>query len=216
MTKRITALLCAAALLCVPTGCALPSATEPHEIVFPASQKDRTEYNAAIYDIEPFLLRFRLPKGWTARERESGEAEEFPLVGVFSIMDIYDAQGAHAGAVGYNLCEIYEGEEDNPQALYSQLTVSNHYCFIVQSDTGLKGQNYVPVREDEDFACALAPVGYFPPAAAEEDVTVNKGILARDKTRQVYIAMEFASEALTDEQYIALAQSVSIVPRLPE
>ena len=90
--------------------------------------------------------------------------------------------------------------------------MGNHYRFVVQRDTGVNGQNYIPVAEDDRFACAIAPVAYLPPAASEDDWLINKGILARDKTRQVYIAMELNADALTDEQYMALAQSVSIAP----
>ena len=118
MNKKLLPLLLAVAIVFAASGCALPSAskTEAHEIVFPVSQKGRTEYNAAIYDTAPFMLSFTLPEGWTLREREpaDGVGGEFLPVGVFSVMEIYDAGGVHAGAVGYNLCDIYEGEEDNP------------------------------------------------------------------------------------------------------
>ena len=216
--QRTLALLATAVLLAMLASCGsgepIVAKTEAQVIVFPVSQKGRTEFNAAIYDIEPFTAAFRLPKGWTMREREPADWAdgEFLPVGVFSIMEIYNAEGALIGAVGYNLCDIYEGEEDNPQALYSQLTVGNHYRFVVQRDTGVNGQNYIPVREDDNFACAIAPVAYFPTAASGDDWAINKGILARDKTRQVYIAMEFATDALTDEEYMAIAKSVSFLP----
>ncbi len=107
---------------------------ETHTITFPTSDKGKTEFNAAAYEIAPFELSFVLPSGWVVKEREQPELadKEIALSGVWSIHDIYAPNGDRVGAVGYNTYEEYEGAEDNPQAIYNQIALGNNYRFDVR------------------------------------------------------------------------------------
>ena len=42
-------------------------------------------------------------------------------------------------------------------------------------------------------------------SAADAPATVNKGILAYDSNRQIYIGFEFFADAMTDEQFMLVS-----------
>ena len=77
-------------------------------VSFPANQEGKDEYNAAIYDTEPFTLSVELPEGWTlgdAKEKGSAVGPDgllYTPVGIFR-------EGEQVGTVGFNIYEEAEG-----------------------------------------------------------------------------------------------------------
>lgn len=234
MNQKQRACLCAVAALCVYlSGCKnLPKESENSEpsqngadsgilssemdayaaqtITFPVSDSGKTEYNAAIYEITPFTLTFVLPSDWTVEEAEIPKEDAFPLhylnYSVWSIMDILNDTGDCVGSVGYNVYELYEGAEDNPQAIYNQIALGNGYRFDVT-------EAYTPVITTDNSCTAITNVLY---SAAfmegwgqERAEKVNRGILSYDKNRLVYIAAEFDSDRISEEQLRAIAESIN-------
>lgn len=187
-----------------------PDAFHEINITFPANELERTEFNSYIYDIEPFQVSVKLPEGWEfADDAEKGEQpgwDAFLHGGTWSNIQIFSEEGECVGAAGYNLIdpEMTSYLETKPSAIYGQISMGNGYHFDV-------GDTYQPLTEDESVA--LTGVFYSQPFLADydnaEEEIVNKGILAYDKDRLVYMALEFRDDALDDQQWKQIAESIS-------
>ena len=179
-------------------------------ITFPANELERTEFNSYIYDIEPFQISCKLPENWEfTDEEEKGDQpgqNTFLHGGTWSNIQIISGDGECVGAVGYNLIdpEMISYLETKPSAIYGQISMGNGYHFDV-------GDTYQPLTEDESVA--LTGVIYSRSFLASYDNTeeeiVNKGILAYDKDRLVYVAFEFRTDVLDDQQWTQIAESIS-------
>lgn len=170
-------------------------------ITFPANDDDgETEFNAHIYEIEPFDLSLALPDGWSL--------DRWPLAGgygfitAFSKLNFFNEKGECVGVIGYNIYELYEGAEDNPMAIYGQIAIGNNYQFNVKN-------SYKVVNETDSGVTATVDVYY---AAVINDGVEknNKGIVSYNKDLLVYIAAEFNADRITDEQLTEIAKSIQI------
>ena len=174
-------------------------------VTFPVSDKGKTEYNTAIYEIEPFALSVQLPEKWSYKEREPGsnfDNHSAFIEVIWSVLDIYNENGERVGAVGYNTYEEYEGAENDPRAIYSQIALGNNYHFDVRD-------SYTVIKETDSGITATADVYYSASINNGIEMT-NKGILSYNRNLLVYIAMEFESALITDEQITNIAQSILV------
>lgn len=193
--KRQLALLCLGAL-CLG-GCARRAApqAEAEVLTFPAQ---------AAQEGESFSVSFDLPEGWTAsaREPDAGQDvhEPLALASVTSIYDLYDAQGGLAGAVGYSPYEPYEGERDAPAVVYAAVRMGSVYRF----DTD---ESYEVVKETDVGANAVMDV-VLQEGGAGGSATLNRGVLAYDRDRAVFVAFELDAGRVTAEQQRDIAASV--------
>ena len=169
---------------------------------FPASDFGRTEYNEAIYAIEPFSLSFALPEGWSAAENQ--EPTGMDLLPLFSKYELRSADGECVGMLGYTTYEPYEGAEDDPRAIYSQIALGNHYQFDVR-------ESYRPVTESENGVTALCDV-YYSALTGEGEEKYNRGIVAYDRELLVYVAFELDAEKVTEAECEAIAASLRFIP----
>ena len=189
------ALLCLGAL-CLG-GCARRAApqTEAEVLTFPAQ---------AAQEGESFSVSFDLPEGWTAsaREPDAGQDvhEPLALASVTSIYDLYDAQGGLAGAVGYSPYEPYEGERDAPAVVYAAVRMGSVYRF----DTD---ESYEVVKETDVGANAVMDV-VLQEGGAGGSATLNRGVLAYDRDRAVFVAFELDAGRVTAQQQRDIAASV--------
>lgn len=72
------------------TSSNLSTKTNAQHIIFPANYNEKTEYNASIYEIEPFTLTVDFPDGWTVKEQQATKSSlSYLYSGVWSVMDIY-------------------------------------------------------------------------------------------------------------------------------
>ena len=181
---------------------------KPHVITFPANEIEKTEYNASIYEIEPFDLSLELPNDWTLRERESPDWNDagIALIGGWSILDIYNADGNCVGAVGYNTYELYEGAEDVPAAIYNQIALGNDYNFDVR-------ESYKIINEADSGVTATVDV-YYSASINNGTEKINNGIVSYSKDLLVYIAIELASEFVSDDEWENIAKSIKVA--IPE
>lgn len=183
-----------------------------YAITFPAYDQ-RTDNNAAIFDIAPFELRVRLPQGWTIGTKSANDLN-YPLIGAWTPLGIYDDQGAYIGAVGYNIYEEYEGAEDVAQAIYNQIALGNGYRFDAQPKENGRGA-YQPVAENANGVTAVTEV--VSSAQLRESMGVgdsegvNRGILSYNRALRVYIAMELDGKKVPEEALLQIAGSVEIV-----
>ncbi len=187
------ALLCLGAL-CLG-GCAGRAAPQTAVLTFPAQ---------AAQEGESFSVSFDLPEGWTAsaREPDAGQDvhEPLALASVTSIYDLYDAQGGLAGAVGYSPYEPYEGERDAPAVVYAAVRMGSVYRF----DTD---ESYEVVKETDVGANAVMDV-VLQEGGAGGSATLNRGVLAYDRDRAVFVAFELDAGRVTAEQQRDIAASV--------
>ncbi len=181
-----------------------PQPDETHTITFPTSDKGKTEFNAAAYEIAPFELSFALPAGWSVKEREQPELvdDEIALSGVWSIHDIYAPNGDRVGAVGYNTYEEYEGAEDNPQAIYNQIALGNNYRFNVRD-------SYTKVKQAEYGITAKCDV-YYSANMNDGAEKPNYGVVSNHKDLLVYVAMEFISDGFSERRVRQIAESIKL------
>ena len=193
--KRQLALLCLGAL-CLG-GCARRAApqAEAEVLTFPAQ---------AAQEGESFSVSFGLPEGWTARAREADAGQEvhepLALASVTSIYDLYDAQGGLAGAVGCSPYEPYEGERDAPAVVYATVRLGSVYRF----DTD---ESYEVVKETDVGANAVMDV-VRQVGGAGGSTTLNRGVLAYDRERAVFVAFELDAGRVTAQQQRDIAASV--------
>lgn len=187
------ALLCLGAL-CLG-GCAGRAAPQTAVLTFPAQ---------AAQEGESFSVSFDLPEGWTAsaREPDAGQDvhEPLALASVTSIYDLYDAQGGLAGAVGYSPYEPYEGERDAPAVVYAAVRMGSVYRF----DTD---ESYEVVKETDVGANAVMDV-VLQEGGAGGSTTLNRGVLAYDRDRAVFVAFELDAGRVTAQQQRDIAASV--------
>ena len=194
--KRQLALLCLGAL-CLG-GCARRAApqAEAEVLTFPAQTAQEGE---------SFSVSFDLPEGWTAsaREPDAGQDvhEPLALASVTSIYDLYDAQGGLAGAVGYSPYEPYEGERDAPAVVYAAIRMGSVYRF----DTD---ESYEVVKETDVGANAVMDV-VLQEGGAGGSATLNRGVLAYDRDRAVFVAFELDAGRVTAQQQRDIAASVA-------
>ena len=193
--KRQLALLCLGAL-CLG-GCARRAApqAEAEVLTFPAQTAQEGE---------SFSVSFDLPEGWTAsaREPDAGQDvhEPLALASVTSIYDLYDAQGGLAGAVGCSPYEPYEGERDAPAVVYATVRLGSVYRF----DTD---ESYEVVKETDVGANAVMDV-VRQVGGAGGSTTLNRGVLAYDRERAVFVAFELDAGRVTAQQQRDIAASV--------
>ena len=197
--KRQLALLCLGVLwLCGCAGHAAPQAeAEPQAAVlsFPVQ---------AAQEGESVSVSFDLPEGWTVRARETDAGQDtgepLALASVTSVYDLYDAQGALVGAAGYSPYEPYEGERDAPAVVYATVRMGSVYRF----DTD---ESYEVVKETDVGANAVMDV-ILQEGGAGGSTTRNRGVLAYDRDRAVFVAFELDAGRVTAQQQRDIAASV--------
>lgn len=185
------------ALLCLG-GCARRAApqAEAEVLTFPAQ---------AAQEGESFSVSFDLPEGWTLRAREPDAGQDvhepLALASVTSVYDLYDAQGGLAGAVGYSPYEPYEGERDAPAVVYAAVRMGSVYRFDTE-------ESYEVVKETDVGANAVMDV-VLQEGGAGGSATLNRGVLAYDRDRAVFVAFELDAGRVTAQQQRDIAASVA-------
>lgn len=176
---------------------------EVHQVALPSSLLEKNDYNAEIFEIDPFAVNLYLPVGWTVQEaaiRQQEGRETYPAaVGLFSVQCILDETGRPVGSLGYNLAPVYEETTDNPMALFAGITMADHHFDVWET--------FVPVVEDDGLVVAMADVVQ---NEGETEEIRNRGILLRDEAFGVYVAVELDSGALTEEQALDIAARLSL------
>lgn len=177
--------------------------TVQYRLTFPGNDAEKTEDNAAVFEITPFEVQFQLPPEWHL----SGEVDGSYLhSGLWSRVGIYHGDVC-VGAVGYNIYDPDEVEDGEPMSIYSQIALGNDYQFNVR-------ETYSVVAETQQYETATADVWYAPGFAGSgddnEEGSTNYGILAYALDRPVYVAFEFDREALTEEKVAEIAASAAL------
>ena len=195
--RRRLALLCAGALWL--GGCAAQAA--PQEESEGPEKVIEFQAESAGEDVS---VSIGMPEGWTARAREADAGQDtgepLALASVTSIYDLYDAQGGLAGAVGCSPYEPYEGERDAPAVVYATVRLGSVYRF----DTD---ESYEVVKETDVGANAVMDV-VRQVGGAGGSTTLNRGVLAYDRERAVFVAFELDAGRVTAQQQRDIAASV--------
>ncbi len=204
MKKRISLIfILVFAIVAFLDGCKQSAGGSVATIVFPASDYAKTEFNSSVYEIQPFSLSLALPDNWSVEERKS--TGEYDLLSVFSKYNILDGDKKCIGVVGYNTYEPYDGAEDDPRAIYSQIGLGNDYQFDLRD-------SYRVVNETDYGTTALTDV-YYSAAINNGNEQRNKGIVSYHKNLLVYIAIEIDSNAITDEEITDIAKRIYLAKK---
>lgn len=193
--------LAAVGLLVFLAGCSPKPEYRNTTVEFPANTFQKTEYNADVFDIEPFALHMNIPFDWEFRGPEEDGIVESDL---WSPVGIYK-DDMLIGSIGYNTFVYYPEAEGNPVAVYNQLMLGsvvnwNHdYTPIVESDT----LNTATCR----IARSQIELGM---SNAEAPIIYRQGVLAHDNELLVYIGMEIDEGALSEEQLDMLVTSIAL------
>lgn len=176
-----------------------PESPSQGTLTFPAYQEGREDYNAAVYDIEPFRVALSLPEGWSVRVPPP---EERRTSYAFTPLWLYQGE-EYAGSIAYNTFEIYPDvpEEGFYRMVYNQLMLGsvlnwdNEYRVV--RDLGSEEVATVQIMESQG---AAGPMEKRP------------GILAYDRDRLVYVAIDLQNGHLSDREVWELAESIQILP----
>lgn len=112
----------------------LPNGYILHEMIFPESDAEKTDYNKDIFEITPFKIQVAFPEKWSIGEFDS-QKNTYLYSGTWARVGIYDEDNKCIGAVGYNIFEIDEEAEDELMAVYNQIALGNDYRFDVKTHT---------------------------------------------------------------------------------
>lgn len=176
--------------------------TQKGSITFPAYTEGREDYNAAVYDIQPFQLGIDLPEGWSVRVPP---VESRGTTYAFTPLWLYQGE-EYAGSIGFNTFEIYPDAtpENYYRMVYNQLMLGS----VVNWDN-----DYTVVR-DWGSGCAatvqiMERVNTGGPNAASP-IEMRPGILAYDNDLLVYVAIELENGRLSNYQVRELAESLEL------
>ena len=166
-------------------------------ITFPAYREGREDYNAAIYDIQPFQVSLALPEGWSVRVPP---AEDRRTSFAFTPLWLYQGE-EYAGSIGYNTFEIYPDvpEETFYRMVYNQLMLGS----VINWD------NEYTVARDWGSGCS-ATVQITESQGAAGPTEARPGILAYDRDQLVYVAIELENGRLSGQEVWELAESLEI------
>lgn len=155
---------------------------------------------------EPFTLTLELPEGWTVVSEEGSEPQFMPP----EEKNIFlDQDGNPAGSVGFGTFEHVEGVPDDQyyQVAYSGIRLGSlvqwcgDYTPVRTTDTGETATGLLYVNNSYQD-----PDGY--DSAAGAGFVEYPSITSYDKERCVYVAMYFELDTVTEEELIAIAESI--------
>ncbi len=173
-----------------------------NSLVFPSGNDELTEYNADILNIEPFTINITLPEKWQINfDKPDGTAFAYSLC--FSTYYIYDENNTCIGTAGYNLIPDLADGDMMPAAIYSQIDLGNDYRFDIR-------EKYDIITSTENLETAITDVYYSNVFNNGNGEMTNRGIVAYDLSKGVYAAFEFDAEALSQEECVKAAESISI------
>ncbi|MBQ8508909.1 MAG: hypothetical protein IJ493_03280 [Clostridia bacterium] len=165
----------------------------------------------AAADGEPVTLTIDLPEGWEASPTEdSWEWGDMVIpAGLFlNCYDIYDGE-TFIASVNFDTFQLYDGWEEMDDLgfanmVYCMIHIGNHYFW----------DGFETVAENDGTIIQLPTVYtqiYDPnlPAAAWE-AKYYDGISAYNAERLAYVCIQFAEDVVTDEDRLAIAQSMKI------
>lgn len=145
------------------------------KLTFPSHEFGKTDSNAQIYEIDPFILNIKLPKVWDVVVPDS----EDEAISGFSTVAVYD-HDKYVCSISYNTFTSNKNtnEENFYRYVYNQLMLGS----IVTWDN-----NYTVVKKDDNSSTATCDVTVNSPQAKFE----FPGILSYDISVLTYIMISF-------------------------
>lgn len=176
-----------------------PDTPQEGSITFPAYREGREDYNAAVYDIQPFQLSIRLPEGWTVRVPPQAERRTSYA---FTPLWLYQGE-EYAGSIAYNTFEIYPDvpPENFYRMVYNQLMLGS----VINWDN-----EYTVVRDWGSGCSATVQIMESQVSGVAGLTDTHPGILAYDRDQLVYVAIELENGRLSGQEVWDLAESLEI------
>ncbi len=198
-----------------PVSDPMPWEESPNEyskatVELPCNFSERTESNEHIFSIEPFEISFALPTGWSIKDEpdENGLMFGFAeFMHLFSKQYIFDETGRCIGAFGY--CCHEELEYGAMAEIYLRIGLGAHYYFNFLEEYTTITELENTVTEITDVRCDKKFMESRPDTAmySEQD-RINYGILSHNPNELFFVAFELCPDYVSEEQYMAIAQSL--------
>lgn len=186
----------------------VPAGFKQETVTFPASEAEKTEDNAEIFEIEPFTVTFVIPENWELKLPEDGEKTY--AWSLWSPVNIYQ-DGVCIGSIAYNTFTVYPEADGAYRSVYNQIMLSPHVTW---------DNDYTPIITTEAGEIATCEVRYdatgysaaFPgeTALAESETVYNKGVLAYNTEKLVYIGIQIEANAVSAEEFNTIAESIQL------
>ncbi len=151
-------------------------------------------------------VRLLLPVGWQFLSLPGEAARERGILYLYGSEEaplyLFDAQGVCVGALGCGAYTEVEGAEEDPRAIYSQLTLGNGWRFDVRekydvlNDAG-RGES---ARTEVYYSSA-----FLRPFVENAEEKRNEGILRYDPLLGCFVALELETGVLSEEELDNLA-----------
>lgn len=166
---------------------------------FPNYESGIPSENAAVLETSPFEITLSIPCHWKTYTPKDAE-DDFSLMPLFSKIQLLDDNENVVGVIGFNTYEPYDGAEDEPRAIYSQIALGNDYQYNVRD-------RYDIIETHAEGVTAITDVEY---ASSVNGGTPkrNTGILSYNRSKNVYIAIELFTDSVDLEQTESIAQSI--------
>ncbi len=198
-----------------PVSDPMPWEESPEEyskvtVELPCNFKGRKESNDHIFSIEPFEISFALPTGWSIKDEPDENGLMFAFekwMALYSKQYLFDETGRCIGAFGYN-CHN-ELEYGTMAEIYLYIGMGTHYFFNFREEYTTITELENTVTEISDVCCDKKFMEPYPDTAmySEQD-RINYGILSHNPNELFFVAFELCSEYVTEEQYMAIAESL--------
>lgn len=186
----------------------VPEGFKQETITFPASETEKTEDNAEIFEIDPFDVTLIIPENWELRLPEEGEKTY--AWSLWSPINIYQ-DGVCVGSIAYNTFTVYPEADGAYRSVYNQIMLSGHTTW---------DNDYTVIRTTDVGEVATCEVSYdvtgysaaFPNETplADGEMVYNKGVLAYNTEKLVYIGIQIEAEVVSDEALVLIAESIQI------
>lgn len=174
-------------------------------ISFPAYRDGRQDYNARIYDIDPFLMGLELPEGWSVQLPPPSERGT-----TFAFTPLWLYQGdEYAGSIGFNTFEVYPDvpPENFYRMVYNQLMLGS----VLNWDN-----SYTVVRDWGSGCAATVQIMERFTDGGIGETAYRPGILAYDQELLVYVAIDLENGRLSNEEVWRMAESLVFFPEWEE
>ena len=165
---------------------------------------------------ETLEVRLLLPEGWQLLSLPREAARERGILYLYNSPEeplyLFDEKGVCVGALGCSAYAEVEGAEEDPRAIYSQITLGNGWQFDVREKYDVLNAAGTGETARTEMYYSETFLRAFVENAEEKR---NEGILRYDRLLGCFAALELETGALSEEELDALARSLTLASPWP-
>lgn len=161
--------------------------------------------------LQEFKVKILLPKGWKIKQQQYKLPVDIVEVLAYDGTgrhEVYDDKGNLVWAFSYMQYEDYPGEENNLQAIYSEVALGNHYHFVVNTRDKENGGDKLAILEDNSDKQIVYCMHFSYDYPSKDGVEkLRPGALVRFKPEHLFIAI-YGDEKLGEKYIREFAKSM--------